>query len=89
MTVCSSLGSWTLWALPIGLPFPAMLTGCVTLLRNSNGGTEERQATGHPYAAIHTRPPTRVSAAATLAARLNLAVVVLHMPANWPTGGHF
>ena len=66
-----------------------MLTGCVTLLRNSNGGTEERQAARQSYAAIHTHLPPGDSAAATLAAGLNLAVVNLHMLANWPPGGRF
>ena len=73
---------WTLWALLIGLPFAALLTGCVTLLRNSNGGTAERQAGRQPTGAIRTHLTTRIIAAATLAAGLIPAVVVLHMLAN-------
>ena len=77
-----SVRYWTLWVLLIGLPFAALLTGCVTLLRNSNGGTEERRAGRQPSAAIRTHLPTRIIAAATLAAGLILAVVALHMLAN-------
>ena len=77
-----SVRSWTLWVLLIGLPCAALLTGCATLLRNSNGGTEERQPTRHLSAGIHGRLPTRIIAAATLAAGLILAVVALHMLAN-------
>ena len=73
---------WTLWALLIGLPFAALLTGCVTLLRNANVGAEERQAAGQPSAAIRTPLSTRMIPAATLAAGLILGVVILHMLAN-------
>ena len=73
---------WTLWALLIGLPFAALLIGCVALLRNSNGGAEERQAAGQPSAAVRTHLSTRMIAAATLAAGLILGVVILHMLAN-------
>ena len=72
----------TLWILLIGLPFAALLTGCVTLLRRSNGATEEWQAAGQSSVAIHTHLPTRIIGAATLAAGLILAVVALHMLAN-------
>ena len=73
---------WTLWVLLIGLPFAALLIGCVTLLRNLNGGAEERQAAGQPSAAIPTHLSTRMIPAATLAAGLILGVVFLHMLAN-------
>ena len=77
-----SVRYWTLWVLLISLPFAALLTGCVTLLQNSKGGTEERQASRQPLAAIRTHLPTRIIAAATLSAGLILVVVVLHMLAN-------
>ncbi len=77
-----SVRLWTLWVLLISLPLAALLTGCVTLLRNSNGGAEERQTGRQPSAAIRTHLPTRIIAGATLAAGLILAVVVLHMLAN-------
>jgi hypothetical protein len=77
-----SVRHWTLWVLLIGLPFAALLTGCVTLLRNSNLGTEEPQATRHSSATILTRLLTRIIGAATLVAGLILAIVALHMLAN-------
>jgi hypothetical protein len=66
----------------IGLPLAALLTGCVTLLRSSNGGNEERQAAEQPSSAIRVHLPTRIIAAATLAAGLILAIVALHVLAN-------
>ena len=77
-----SVRYWTLWVLLIGLPFAALLNGCVVLLRNSNDGTDEGQAAKQPFAAIRTQLPTQIIAAATLAGGLILAVVVLHMLAN-------
>ena len=77
-----SVRYWTLWVLLISLPFAALLIGGVTLLRNSNGGTEERPAGRQSPAAIRTHLPTRIIAAATMAAGLILVVVALHMLAN-------
>lgn len=77
-----SVQYWTLWVLLIGLPFAALLTGCVTLLQNANSGTERQQAARQPSAAIGTHLPTRIIAAATLAAGLILVVVALHMLAS-------
>ena len=77
-----SVRYWTLWVLLISLPFAALLTGCVTLLSNSNGGNEGQQAGRQRSAAIRTQLSTRVIAAETLAAGLILAVVALHMLAN-------
>jgi hypothetical protein len=77
-----SVRHWTLWVLLISLPFAALLTGCVTLLRNLNLGTEERQTARHSSATIPTRLLTRIIVAATLAAGLILAIVALHMLAN-------
>ncbi len=77
-----SVRQWTLWILLIGLPFAALFNGCIVLLRNSNDGIDEGQIAKHPFAAIRTQLPTQIIAAATLAAGLILAVVVLHMLAN-------
>jgi hypothetical protein len=73
---------WTLWVLLIGLPFAALFTGCVTLLWNANGGPKESQSAKQSSTPIYAQLPTRIIAAATLAAGLILAVVALHMLAN-------
>lgn len=74
-----SVRYWTVWILLLGLPFAALLTGCVTLMQNADSGAGQRQAAGPPSAAIGTDLPTRVIAAATLAAGLILVVVALHL----------
>jgi hypothetical protein len=77
-----SVRYWTLWVLLIGLPFAALLTGCVTLLRNWNRGPNRQQAARQPSAAIRTDPATRIVTAATLSAAAVLVVVAMHMLAN-------
>lgn len=77
-----SVRLWTLWVLLICLPSAALLTGCVTLLRQANGDTQASQSGKQPAAASLARLPTRTIAVATLAAGLILAVVILHMLAN-------
>jgi hypothetical protein len=73
---------WTLWVLLIGLPFAALLTGCVTLLGSANGGPNKAQSARQSSASIFASLSTRIIAAATLAAGLILAVVALHVLAN-------
>ena len=72
-----SVRFWMLWVLLLGLPFAALLNGCLVLLRSSNDGTGEG-----PFATIRTQRPMKIIAAATFAAGLILVVVVLHMLAN-------
>ena len=73
---------WTLWVLLIGLPLGALLNGCIVLLGNSNDRTGEGQIAKHGLGASRTLLPTRIIAAATVAAGVILVVVVLHMLAN-------
>lgn len=73
---------WTLWVLLIGLPIAALVTGCVTLLRNWSRDPDLYHVGGKPSAAIRSGLATPVIAAVTLGAGLVLLVVVLHMLAN-------
>ena len=85
-----SVRFWTLWVLLLGLPFAALLNGCLVLLRSSNDGegpfdrTQRPMASSNsgPFAAIRTQRPMQIIAAATFAAGLILVVVILHMLAN-------
>ncbi len=77
-----SVRYWTLWVLLIGLPLAALFIGCVTLLGIWNDETERRRAARQPSGALRGQLATLMIAAATLAAGLILAVVVLHMLAT-------
>jgi hypothetical protein len=68
-----------LWGLLVALPVAALLIGCMTLLADSNEGAGDDRASSRPPAALGTPWPTRMIAAATLAATLILVVVTLHM----------
>lgn len=70
---------WTLWALLIVLPLIALVTGCVTLLRNRQAEMELRHAPGQPLAASRADLATMIIATATLAAGGVLARVAVHM----------
>lgn len=73
---------WTLWVLLIGLPVAALVTGCVTLLRNWSVATEQRQAAGKSSTAIRLHLATLIIAAATLVTGVILAIVAVHMLTN-------
>jgi len=77
-----SVRHWTLWILLIGLPLAALLTGCATLLRNWNRGSDPQKAARQLSAAIPADLATRIIAAATLSAGAVLVVVAAHMLAN-------
>jgi len=64
------------------LPFAALLTGCVTLLPNWNGGSSGQWTAKQFWLAINMQLPTQIIATATLGAGLILTIVVLHMLAN-------
>ena len=65
-----SIRFWTLWVLLICLPLAALVTGCAALLFKPS------------TAPVDTNLPTRIIAAATVAAGLILVTVILHMLAN-------
>ena len=73
---------WTLWVLLIALPLAALLTGCVSLLPNWNGGSGGRSTAKQFGLTIHRQLTTQIIVAATLGAGSILTVVVLHMLAN-------
>ena len=73
---------WTLWGLLLALPFAALITGCFALRRTWNQAGAQRDRAGRLFAAIAANLETLVVAAATLAAGVILAIVVLHMAAN-------
>jgi hypothetical protein len=73
---------WTLWVLLLALPFAALVTGGVTLLRGWNRGLELPNTPHRPLAVFGTQPAVLFVAATTLGAAAILVIVVLHMLAN-------
>jgi hypothetical protein len=77
-----SVRYWTLPVLLIGLPFAALLAGCITLLSNRDRGSARLQAAGQSPAEVRTDLATRIVAVATVLAGAVLVVAVVHMLAN-------
>lgn len=74
---------WTLWVLLLALPFAALATGCVTLLRSWNRDLELPHAGRQSLATMIPAPLAILFVAgATLTSAGIVAIVVLHMLAN-------
>jgi ABC-type Fe3+-siderophore transport system permease subunit len=73
---------WTLWVFLLGLPLIALVTGCAALLYNWNHDLALSDAIRQSLGLIRARLATLFIFAATLAAGVILAIVVLHMLAN-------
>jgi hypothetical protein len=73
---------WTLWVLLLALPMAALVSGCAALLWTWKDGTEARQSARQAPEGMRLRGATLIIAAATLAAGVMLAVVVVHMLMN-------
>jgi hypothetical protein len=65
---------WTLWVLLIGLPFTALVIGCVTLVWN----WADRQQSSK----VHLQPANLIIAAATLAEKVILCNLILFKSAT-------
>jgi hypothetical protein len=73
---------WTLWVLLLALPFAVLVTGCATLWQERMSGTTLLRAVRQSLSTSRSNLATCIVAAATLAAGVILAIVVLHMAAN-------
>jgi hypothetical protein len=73
---------WTLWALLVTLPLAVLVTGCVTLLRSWSNAPELHRAR-QGLAAMYADRPMLCIAVMTLTAGVVLAIVAVHMAANW------
>jgi hypothetical protein len=73
---------WTLWVLLLALPFAALVTGGVTLLRGWNRDLVLPVTTHRPLAVFGTQPAMLFVAGTTLGAAAILVIVVLHMLAS-------
>ena len=73
---------WTLWVLLLALPFAALVTGCVWLLRCWNREPQRPHAVRKSLAMLRSNLAALFISLTTVAAGVILAIVVLHMAAN-------
>jgi hypothetical protein len=73
---------WTLWILLLALPLSVLISGCISLLRDSNSSAQVASLPQKALAALH-RAGVRISVAVTtVTAAVILGIVILHMLAN-------
>ena len=73
---------WTLWILLLALPLSVLISGCISLLRDSSGSAQVASLRQKVLAAL--RPAgARISVAiTTVTAAVIVGIVILHMLAN-------
>ena len=71
---------WTLWVLLLGLPFVALIVGCVTMFGRRE--VELPSTVGRSLTSINLQPVTLLVIATTLTSAAILTTVVLQMLAN-------
>lgn len=73
---------WTLWILLLALPLSVLISGCISLLRDSSGSTEIASLPQKGLAALHAARPRTSVFVTTVTAAVIVGIVILHMLAN-------
>ena len=73
---------WTLWILLLSLPLLVLISGCISLLRDSSGSAHVDSLPRKVLAGLHPAGARTSVAVTTVTAAVIVAVVVLHMLAN-------
>jgi len=73
---------WTLWILLLALPLSVLISGCISLLRDSTGSAQVASLLQKVLAGLHPPGPRTSIAVTTATAGVIVGVVILHMLAN-------
>lgn len=74
--------TWTLWTLLLALPLSVLISGCISLLRDSSGRAQVAGLPQKALAAFHPAGAKTSVAVTTVTAAVIVGVVILHMLAN-------
>jgi len=74
--------TWTLWILLLALPLSVLISGCISLLRDSSGRAEVAGLPQKALAPLHPVGARTSLAVTTVTAAAIVGIVVLHMLAN-------
>lgn len=74
--------TWTLWILLLALPLAVLMSGCVSLLRDSSGGAQVASIPQKALATLYVAGARTSVAVTTVTAAVIVGVVILHMLAN-------
>jgi len=73
---------WTLWILLLALPLSVLISGCISLLRDSSGRAQVASLPQKALAPLHPVGARTSVAVTTVTAAAIVGIVVLHMLAN-------
>lgn len=73
---------WTLWILLLALPLSVLISGGISLLRESSGSAEVSSLRQKALLAVHAAQARTSVALTTVTAAVIVGTVVLHMLAN-------
>lgn len=68
-----------LWVILIAMPFAALISSCIVLLRTWHNNAELRHAARQTFSLVRAHLATLIVAAATVAAFGFLSIIALHM----------
>jgi hypothetical protein len=73
---------WTLWILLLALPLSVLISGCISLLRDSGGRTDVARLPKKVLGALYPASARTSVAVTTVTAAVIVGIVILHMAAN-------
>jgi hypothetical protein len=73
---------WTLWILLLALPLSVLISGCISLLRDSSGSAHVASLPQQALAGLYPAGARTSVAVTTVTAAVIVGVVILHMLAN-------
>jgi uncharacterized protein YceK len=73
---------WTLWILLLALPLSVLISGCISLMKDSSGSAQAASLAQKALAALHPSGARTSVAVTTVTAAVIVGIVILHMLAN-------
>jgi O-antigen/teichoic acid export membrane protein len=73
---------WTLWILLLALPISVLISGFISLLRDSSDRTQVASILQKAFAGLHPAGARTSVAVTTVTAAVIVGIVILHMLAN-------
>jgi hypothetical protein len=73
---------WTLWVLLLALPLSVLISGCISLMKDSSSSAQAASLVQKARAAFHHSAAKTSVAVTTATAAIIVGIVILHMLAN-------
>jgi uncharacterized protein YceK len=73
---------WTLWILLLALPLSVLISGCISLMKDSSDSAQAASLAQKALAALHPAGARTSVAVTTMTAAVIVGIVILHMLAH-------